>query len=123
VTSLGEDTLNGHGYVKVQPTLQLLNHPSIFAVGDIMEWTEQKQAAKLRWHVPIAVANILGFLNGATLTKKYTGAPEMIVITNGRVSEKMEGLSLIADVAVYRTAAWAISHSLEGFRWVIGLPG
>jgi NADH dehydrogenase FAD-containing subunit len=80
--------MNGHGYVKVQPTLQLLNHPSIFAVGDIMEWPEQKQAAKLGWHVPIVVANIIGFLNGTTLTKKYTGAPEMIVITNGRVSTR-----------------------------------
>jgi len=84
VASLGENTMNGHGYVKVQPTLQLLNHPSIFAVGDIMEWPEQKQAAKLGWHVPIVVANIISFLNGTTLTKKYKGAPEMIVITNGR---------------------------------------
>ncbi|OJA19575.1 NADH dehydrogenase FAD-containing subunit [Rhizopogon vesiculosus] len=84
VSSLGEDALNGHGYVKVQPTLQLLNYPSIFALGDVIEWTEQKQVAKLRWHVPIVIANILGLLNGATLTKKYAGAPELIVITNGR---------------------------------------
>ncbi|KAG1757169.1 hypothetical protein EDB19DRAFT_1656189 [Suillus lakei] len=84
VTSLGEDTLNGHGFVKIQPTMQLPNHPSIFALGDIIDWTEQKQAAKLMWHVPIVVANIVSFLNGVTPTKKYAGATEMIVITNGR---------------------------------------
>ncbi|KAG1813307.1 uncharacterized protein BJ212DRAFT_1367735 [Suillus subaureus] len=84
VTSLGEDALNGHGFVKIKPTMQLLNHPSIFALGDIIEWTEQKQVAKLMWHVPVVVTNVVGFLNGVTPTKKYAGAPEMIVITNGR---------------------------------------
>ncbi|KAG2350794.1 FAD/NAD(P)-binding domain-containing protein [Suillus weaverae] len=84
VTSLGEDALNGHGFVKIKPTMQLLNHPSIFALGDIIDWTEQKQAAKLMWHVPVAVANVVSFLNGVTPTKKYAGATEMIVITNGK---------------------------------------
>lgn len=84
VASLGEDALNGHGFVKIQPTMQLLTHPSIFAVGDIIDRVEQKQAAKIRWHVPVAVANIISFLNGVTPTKQYTGAPELIVITNGK---------------------------------------
>ncbi|KAG1864737.1 hypothetical protein DFJ58DRAFT_743543 [Suillus subalutaceus] len=84
VTSLGEDALNGHGFVKIKPTMQLLNHPSIFALGDIIDWTEQKQNAKLMWHIPVVVTNVVGFLNGITPTKKYTGAPEMILISNGR---------------------------------------
>ncbi|KAG1754878.1 uncharacterized protein EDB91DRAFT_1193390 [Suillus paluster] len=84
VTSLGEDALNGSGFVKIHPTMQLLAHPSIFAVGDIIDRVEQKQAAKLGWHVPVAVANIISFLNGVTPTKQYAGAPEMIVITNGK---------------------------------------
>lgn len=123
MSSLGEDALNGSGYVKIQPTLQLLNHPSIFAVGDVMEWAEQKQAAKLRWHVPVAVANVLGFLDGVTLTKKYAGAPEMIVITNGKVSKKWRIMGAYADVVVYRTAGWATSHSSGDLAWVTGLPG
>jgi len=124
VASLGGDTLNGQGYVKIKPTLQLLNHPSIFALGDIIDWPEQKQAAKLRWHVPIAVANIISFLDEAPLTKKYSGAPEMIVITNGRVSIMVEKFSMLtADVGVYRRVAWAIFRSSEGLRLVIGLPG
>ncbi|KAG2118023.1 uncharacterized protein F5147DRAFT_669505 [Suillus discolor] len=84
VTSLGEDAVNGHGFVKIKPTMQLLNHPSIFAVGDIIDWTEQKQIAKLMWHVPVIVANVVSFLNGVAPTKKYAGAPEIIVITNGK---------------------------------------
>ncbi|KAG2076890.1 FAD/NAD(P)-binding domain-containing protein [Suillus decipiens] len=84
VASLGEDVLNGHGFVKIKPTMQLLNHPSIFALGDIIDWNEQKQIAKLKWHVPVVVTNVVSFLNGVTPTKKYAGAPEMIVITNGK---------------------------------------
>ncbi|KAG2367790.1 hypothetical protein BDR07DRAFT_1326286 [Suillus spraguei] len=84
VASLGEDALNGHGFVKIKPTMQLLNHPSIFALGDIIDWNEQKQIAKLKWHVPVVVTNVASFLNGVTPTKKYAGAPEMIVITNGK---------------------------------------
>lgn len=101
MTSLGEDALNGHGFVKIKPTMQLLNHPSIFALGDIIDWTEQKQAAKLMWHVPVIVGNVVSFLNGATPTKKYTGATEMIVITNGKVSKKAgELLWLDPDMVV-----------------------
>ncbi|KAG2155574.1 hypothetical protein DEU56DRAFT_768083 [Suillus clintonianus] len=84
ISSLGEDALNGHGFVKIHPTLQLPNHPSIFALGDIIDFPEQKQAAKLRGHVSTTVANVVSFLNGAAPTAKYTGSPEMIVITNGR---------------------------------------
>jgi NADH dehydrogenase FAD-containing subunit len=88
VSSLGEDALNGHGFVKIKPTMQLLNHPSIFALGDIIDWTEQKQIAKLIWHVPVVVANVASFLNGVAPMKKYAGASEIIVITNGKVSQK-----------------------------------
>lgn len=124
MTSLGEDAVNGHGFVKIKPTMQLLNHPSIFAVGDIIDWTEQKQIAKLMWHVPVIVANVVSFLNGVAPTKKYAGAPEIIVITNGKVSQKPgELLWLDPDMIRYRKAAWATSGSWEDLPWVIGLPG
>ncbi|KAH7886107.1 hypothetical protein F5I97DRAFT_1809211 [Phlebopus sp. FC_14] len=84
IASLGQDTLNGQGYVKVKPTLQLLNHPHIFAAGDIIEWAEQKQAAKTRGHAAVVVENVLSVLGDKSATKEYKGSPEIIIVTNGR---------------------------------------
>ena len=71
--------------VKVEKTLQLPSHPAIFAVGDIINWKEQKQAAKAGGHAPVVVENLLRFLAGKPVRKEYTGFPEMIMITNGKV--------------------------------------
>jgi NADH dehydrogenase FAD-containing subunit len=84
VASLGSSTLSGSGYVKVKPTLQLLNHPYIFAAGDVIDWVEQKQAAKAQGHAAVVTANVMSLLGGREASKVYGGAPEMILITNGR---------------------------------------
>lgn len=50
------------------------------------DWTEQKQAAKAPKHAQIAAANILSQLSGGAPKKIYSGQPELIIITNGKVS-------------------------------------
>jgi len=82
--SLGPEALTEAKLVKVENTLQLSSHPAIFAVGDIIDWKEQKQAAKANGHAPVVVANILDFLAGRPVRKEYGGFPEVIIITNGR---------------------------------------
>ncbi|KAF9244917.1 hypothetical protein BU15DRAFT_85760 [Melanogaster broomeanus] len=84
VASLGSSTLSGSGHIKVRPTLQLLNHPHIFAAGDVIDWVEQKQAVKTRGHAPVVAANVMSLLGGKEASKVYQGSTEMIVITNGR---------------------------------------
>lgn len=84
--SLGQDVLTERKHVKVLPTLQLASHPSIFALGDIIDWNEQKQAAKTSGHSAVVVPNVLSLLNGSKLQKQYKSGPEMILLTNGRVS-------------------------------------
>lgn len=59
ISTLGPDTLTDRGTVKVQPTLQLLHYPTIYAAGDVIDWNEQKQAVKGYWHAAVVVANIL----------------------------------------------------------------
>jgi len=82
--SLGPDVLTETKLVKVEKTLQVSSHPAIFAVGDIIDWKEQKQAAKANGHGPVVAANVLSFLAGRPVRKEYGGLPEAIMITNGK---------------------------------------
>ena len=51
-----KDVLTDKGYVRVSEHLEVHGHPGVFAVGDIVDWPEQKQAAKAMWHAPVASA-------------------------------------------------------------------
>ncbi|KAJ7103336.1 hypothetical protein B0H15DRAFT_811881 [Mycena belliarum] len=82
--SLGADTLDEHQQIKVKPTLQLINHPDIFAMGDATNIVEQKQVMKANAHAAIVAANVIAYLNGSSALKPYKGSPEMILISIGK---------------------------------------
>ena len=84
--SLGQDVLTARKNVKVLPTLQLPSQPSIFALGDIIDWDEQKKAFSSYGHGSVIAANILSLLDGSEAKKKYKSRPEMVIISNGKVS-------------------------------------
>jgi apoptosis-inducing factor 2 len=77
--------LNSRGQIKIKSTFQLESHSNIYAIGDVTNLTEQKQAAKAPKHAQIAAANILSQLSGEAPKQTYSGQPELIVITNGKV--------------------------------------
>lgn len=85
--SFGEKALSEDGFVKVTPNLQLPNHPSIFAMGDIIDWAEQKQAAKIGTHADVVVGNVIDSLNGKPPSKVYKGYMEFILVTHGKVRQ------------------------------------
>lgn len=85
MNSLGSGVLTPRGQIKIEKTFQLPSHPNIYAIGDVTDWAEQKQAAKAPKHAQIAAANILSQLNDGVPKKNYSGQPELIIITNGKV--------------------------------------
>ncbi|KAJ7164387.1 FAD/NAD(P)-binding domain-containing protein [Mycena filopes] len=81
--SLGAATFDERKQIKVKPTLQLTDHPDIFAIGDAINTVEQKQVMKASAHAAIVAANTIAYLSGLPL-KPYKGSIEMIVVTNGK---------------------------------------
>lgn len=84
--SLGAGVLTETGHVRVKSTLELPEHPGVFAAGDIINWREQKQAGKAPAHAAVVAANVASFLAGRPQTKAYKGSTEMILIPVGKVS-------------------------------------
>lgn len=82
--SLGAGVLSDKGYVKTLPTLEVIGHPGVFALGDILDWPEQKQAGKLMFHAGVVVPNLLSFLGGKPQKKLYKGTWEALILSIGR---------------------------------------
>lgn len=57
----------------------------MFAAGDIIDWPEEKQFGKTIDQAPVVAENMISYLANKPLKKKYTGAPEAIFLTNGKV--------------------------------------
>ncbi|KAL1676316.1 hypothetical protein EV122DRAFT_291979 [Schizophyllum commune] len=81
---LPADFLNQANYVKVRPTLQTAAHDDIFAAGDIIDWAEQKQAAKNAGHAAVVAKNVKAVLEGRKPTAVYKGSYEIILVTVGK---------------------------------------
>ncbi|KAH8996350.1 FAD/NAD-P-binding domain-containing protein [Lactarius akahatsu] len=116
VKSLGSGVLNARGQIKVAPTFQIESHPNIYAIGDVIDWSEQKQAAKAPKHAQIAAANILSQLNGGSPGKQYTGQPELIIITNG----KKQGTSYMGFLWGITLGNW-FSSSMKGKELMVSM--
>jgi len=84
LSSLGEDILTSKGFVKINPTFQLKSLPDVYAIGDIIDVQEEKQAGKTPGHVSVVAANILSSLQGKEPKSQYKGATEAIIVTNGK---------------------------------------
>lgn len=77
--------LTPRGQIRIENTFQLKGHDNIYAIGDVIDWQEQKQAAKAPKHAQIAAANILSQISGGPAKKSYTSQTELIIVTNGKV--------------------------------------
>ncbi|KAF8707872.1 Pyridine nucleotide-disulfide oxidoreductase, partial [Rhizoctonia solani] len=86
VSTLDNSVLTSKGTVLVTPELNIKlasGARNVWAVGDIIEWPEQKMVFKASMgHAPIVAGNIIASINGGK-QNPYQGKPEMILITLG----------------------------------------
>lgn len=54
-------------------------------MGDIIDWKEEKQAAKALGHVSVIANNVLALLGLKSGFKNYKGSFELIALSNGKV--------------------------------------
>lgn len=80
--------LNAVGQIPVERTLQVCGRHEIFAIGDVTNIREQKQAAKYQSHAVTVANNVLAILNGQEPISEYKGSREMIAISNGKVCSR-----------------------------------
>ncbi|KAG9008496.1 hypothetical protein FRB94_013220 [Tulasnella sp. JGI-2019a] len=86
LSSFDPTILTPTGSVKVLPTLQvpLANGKSnVFALGDIIEWPEEKLIAKIPTQAGIVSANLLSAIRGTPQKQEYKGYMEFISVTLG----------------------------------------
>ena len=113
--------LNPRGQIKIENTFRLKTYGNIYAIGDVIDWQEQKQAAKAPKHAQIAAANILSQINGGVPKKSYSGQPELIVITNGKVSCSPQSPSLVSHILTMCHLLQKNGISYMGMLWGITL--
>lgn len=77
------DPATPFGYVNVDKyTLQHVDWPTIFALGDASNLPTSKTGAAIRKQVPVLVANLLAQMNGQPLDKRYDGYTSCPLVTS-----------------------------------------
>lgn len=84
VKSFDSGVIAENGSIKVEKSFQVINHPKIFAMGDVADLKEQKQAAKIGEHIPVVAMNLVSLCKESKLVSEYKGQKELIVVTVGR---------------------------------------
>ncbi|QRV76791.1 apoptosis-inducing factor A [Ceratobasidium sp. AG-Ba] len=86
VRTLDSSIVAQTGTVLVTPELNVKlpsGAKNVWAIGDIIEWPEQKMVFKAsRGHAPVVAQNIIAAIQGGK-TVAYLGKPEMIFVTIG----------------------------------------
>ena len=116
--------------MKVKSSMQVQGYSRIYAMGDLIEWKEQKQIMKTYGHAAAIGVNILEAVEGRKAKKEYGGSSEMISISIGPVSEaiayylgtgltnsgtSLEGWCLVSRCFVGNTTGWLVN--LFGQEW------
>jgi len=85
--------MHANGTLPVTPHLQLVGHPTVWAVGDVTDVAENKRATAARAHAAVVAANIRSIIEGDEPRATYQAAAELFVLPLGPLG----GASQIVD--------------------------
>ena len=83
---LGEDydgIRHYDGTIRVDDRLRVVDHPGVWAIGDITDVRETKRADAARAHAEVVAANIRSLIEGGTAEAVYAPKPEHVVLPLG----------------------------------------
>ena len=83
---LGEDydeIRHYDGTIRVDEHLRVVDHPGVWAIGDITDVRETKRADAARAHAEVVATNIRSLIEGRAATAVYTPQPEHVVLPLG----------------------------------------
>ena len=83
---LGEDydeIRHYDGTIRVDEHLRVVDHPGVWAIGDITDVRETKRADAARAHAEVVAANIRSLIEGGTAEAVYAPKPEHVVLPLG----------------------------------------
>jgi NADH dehydrogenase FAD-containing subunit len=78
-----QELLHPDGTVRVEPTLQVLGHPTVYAIGDITDVRESKRADAARQQARVVISNISRQLEGEAPDTTYQPTKEWVVLPLG----------------------------------------
>lgn len=78
-----EGILNTDGTIKVRPTLQVVGHDNVYAVGDITDVRESKRADAARHQARVVISNIANQIEGNDADVAYQPTKEWVVLPLG----------------------------------------
>ena len=83
---LGEDydeIRHYDGTIRVDAQLRVVDHPAVWAVGDITDVRETKRADAARAHAKVVAANIRSLIAGGSANSSYQPQPEHVILPLG----------------------------------------
>lgn len=78
-----DDIRHYDGTIRVDDHLRVVDHPGVWAIGDITDVRETKRADAARAHAEVVAANISEMIAGRPASKVYTPQPELVVLPLG----------------------------------------
>lgn len=78
-----EEIRHYDGTIRVDDHLRVVDHPGVWAIGDITDVRETKRADAARAHAAVVAANIRSVIAGEAPTAVYQPQPELVVLPLG----------------------------------------
>ncbi|KAI0065708.1 FAD/NAD-P-binding domain-containing protein [Artomyces pyxidatus] len=84
IRNFDANVVTERGFVRTNPSLEVVTHPGVFCAGDVVDNEERNGLGKYERHAAVVVANVLDHLNGRALSKKYAGSVDTLALIMGK---------------------------------------